>query len=330
MNAPSCHSAHVITDTDLPAPVRTLAVQQDGLLTAAQARRLDVPAAFVRRILHHGIWQSLEHGVYWVVPHGDPRLRTRVRAAQLSCGRAHGHVAVGPTAALLHGLDGIDPRDPTLHLAAPTPGRPRPGYVVHRLGRRETVSLRGIEVTTVAQTVADVLRTEDRMTAVSVLDSALHQDRLPTGPDGPEAPEGPAAVEAPAAVETLLRRLPCARRARKLLAEGDRCAESPLETRSRLVCTDAGMPPETLQWPLPDPTTGTRYRIDLGWPSKGVGVEADGRGIHGAPDALYADRRRQNALLAAHPRLVLLRFTWRDAIDPDRFLATLRHALARH
>lgn len=322
----------MIADTALPAPVRALAVQQDGLVTAAQARRLDVPAAFVRRILHHGIWQPLEHGVYWVVPHGDPRPRTRVRAALLSCGRGHGHVAVGPTAALLHGLDGTDPHDPTLHLAAPTPGRPRTGYVVSRLGRRETVSLRGIEVTTVPQTVADVLRTEDRMTAVSVLDSALHQDRLPTGRTGrtgSTGPDGPSGADGPAAVETLLHRLPGARQARSLLAEGDRRAESPLETRSRLVCADAGMPPETLQWPLPDLTTGTRYRIDLGWPSRGVGVEADGRAVHGEPDALYADRRRQNALLAAHPGLVLLRFTWRDAVDPDRFLDTLRRALAR-
>jgi hypothetical protein len=175
------------------------------------------------------------------------------------------------------------------------------------------MSLRGgMPATSVAQSVADVLRTQDRMTAVSVVDSALRQGLLPGGT---------------AAVAAALRGYPGGERARGLLGEADERAESPLETRGRLVCVDAGLPPEVSQWQLTDPLTGARCRVDLGWPSRGVGVEADGRAVHDTPEALYADRHRQNALLAAHRGLVLLRFTWQDALRPERFLAALRTAL---
>lgn len=113
------------------------------------------------------------------------------------------------------------------------------------------------------------------------------------------------------------------------MTEADGRAESPLETRNRLVCTDHGMPPEILQWPLTHPQSGVRYRVDVGYPSRWVGVEADGRSVHDLPEAVHRDRMRQNALLSAFPGLVLLRFTWWDSHHPDRFVADLRQALAR-
>ncbi|MCT2589540.1 hypothetical protein LHJ74_06315 [Streptomyces sp. N2-109] len=173
------------------------------------------------------------------------------------------------------------------------------------------------------QTVADLLLTQDRMTGVSVLDSALRQGRLPGAANSATA----GAAGGKRAVLTLLRGRTGAPRARVWLAEGDGRAESPLETRHRLICTDAGMAPEVLQWRLADPHTGTRYRVDAGWPSRGIGVEADGEEVHSRPQAVYADRHRQNALLAAYPGLVLLRFTWQDALRPARFLDQLGQAL---
>lgn len=152
------------------------------------------------------------------------------------------------------------------------------------------------------------------MTAVSVLDSALHQGLLPGGPAELER-----LVIGRTGVDQALRRM----------AEADGRAESPLETRNRLICTDHGMPPETLQWPLPDPQSGTRYRLDAGYPSRWVGVEADGRDVHDRPGALHADRGRQNDLLSAYPGLVILRFTWADSVNPERFLGALRRALTR-
>lgn len=300
-------------DMGLSARARELAARQDGVLTREQVAELGVSRALMRRMVRQGRWVRLDRGSYWVAADDrPPRLRTRVRGALLSSGADA--VACGPTAVRLHGVHGVpQAADRSVHVASPKPHRPRDGVTLHRLGARRTVWLRGMPVTTVAQSVADMLRTADRATAVSVMDSALQQGLLPGGTDE---------------LHHMLRGYPGGERARGLLCQADGHAESPLETRGRLVCTDAGMPPEVLQWRLSD-ASGARYRIDLGWPSRGVGVEADGRAVHGEPEALYADRHRQNALLSAYPGLVLLRFTWRDSLEPDRFLVSLRQALGR-
>lgn len=304
-----------MNETDqLLSRVRALAHGQHGVITVSQARQLGLPRSLMRRMAAHGQWRPLARGTYWVLgPGGEPGLHARVCAAQLSGpGRT---VATGPTAARLHQLQGVDPGDPSLHLACRGYRKPRGDIVYHKLGDRRTTRLKGMEVTTLQQTIADILLTEKRMVALSLLDSALHQRVL--------LPTGLAAVNA----------LLCGRtgvdRARRLLGEGDGRAESPLETRNRLLCADHGMPPEILQWPLPDPATGIRYRLDAGYPSRWVGVEADGRSVHDRPEALHADRERQNALLSAYPGLIILRFTWRDSLRPERFLAALRRALAR-
>lgn len=286
-----------------------VAAMQDGVVTAAQAAAAGAPLRDVRRMLSTGEWVALSKGAYWVRPQGAPPLRTRVRAALLSCGSRS--VAVGPTAAAVHGIEGL-PERREVHVAATSNGGRRPGIVLHRLGTRQLMRVRGLIVTTPVQTVADLLLTQGREPAVCALDSALRQKMLPQGVD---------------MVAPLLQGRPGALRARRRLLEADGRAESPLETRNRLICVDGGMPPETLQWSLNDPVTGRRCRVDLGWPSLGVGVEADGRSVHGAPGALYGDRTRQNALLAAHPGLVLLRFTWRDTYEPGEFLTRLRQAL---
>lgn len=290
-----------------------VAGRQDGVVTAEQVHAAGVPRKEVRRILRSRRWQSLARGSYWVAADGNgPRLRTRVQAALLNSGPSV--VAEGPPAARLHGIEGLPPDDGVIHLAAPRPGRGRPGVVCRRLHGRDIRALRDLAVTTPAQTVADLLLALERVPALSVLDSALHQRLLPGGADQ---------------LLPYLAERPGAKRVRRWLPESDGRAESPLETRLRLVCSDAGMPPEVLQWSRDDPLTGRRYRIDLGWPSAGVGAEADGRAVHGRPEALYADRTRQNALLAANPGLVLLRFTWADAYDPDDFLLRLHQALVR-
>lgn len=303
-----------MNNTDqLLSRVHDFARRQHGVLTVAQSRRLGVDRALLRRLVRRGEWQPLHFGTYWIRPRDEPGLHTRVSAAQLSCsGRV---VAVGPTAARLWGLQGADGRDPTLHLACPGYRQPRGDLVFHKLGRRETTVLRGLEVTTLRQTLADVLLTEQPMVAVSLLESALHQ-RLLLPADLP-------------ALDTLLCGHAGVEQARQLLCRGDWRAESPLETRNRLVCADDGMPPEILQWVLPDPTSGVRYRLDAGYPTRWVAMEADGRSVHDQPLALHADRERQNALLSAYPGLVILRFAWQDSLRPGRFLAALRRALGR-
>ncbi|MFI1833691.1 hypothetical protein [Streptomyces olivaceoviridis] len=125
------------------------------------------------------------------------------------------------------------------------------------------------------------------MEAVSVLDSALHQGLL----------SQPDLVTIPAHLSGRRN----ARRARDWLRLTDARAESPLETRVRLICLDDGLSPPLLQWHVPDSEQGFSYRIDLGWPAQLVGVEADGKHPHSTPQALYRDRYRQNRLATLLP-----------------------------
>ncbi|WP_307813941.1 hypothetical protein [Micromonospora luteifusca] len=54
-------------------------------------------------------------------------------------------------------------------------------------------------------------------------------------------------------------------------------------------------------------------------------AEADGRGPHAVPEAVFADRRRQNRLVNAG--WTVLRFTWSDTLRPDYIPWTVRQAM---
>ncbi|MFF7140631.1 type IV toxin-antitoxin system AbiEi family antitoxin domain-containing protein [Streptomyces nodosus] len=296
--------------------VHATAAQQDWVVTIPQLKSAGADRNTVRRMLRSGQWVPLARGSYWVVRDDrGPSLRTRVRGALLTCGPQV--VAAGPTAARLLGIQGLPKDDGTLHLAAP-PGheiRSRPGIRVHRTTISPTtrMTLRGIPLTTPVRTCADLLLHLPRMEAVSVLDSALHQGLL-TDLDL-------------LAIPPLLSGRPGAPRARTWLPLANAQAESPLETRVRLICLDGGLPPPVLQWRILDPIQGCSYRIDLAWPTHLVGIEADGKAPHSTPRALYQDRSRQNRLSTLLPALTLLRFTWPDTYHPPSILIPLRQAL---
>ncbi|MFG3422845.1 hypothetical protein ACIBTZ_12765 [Micromonospora sp. NPDC049460] len=114
--------------------------------------------------------------------------------------------------------------------------------------------------------------------------------------------------------------------ARSHLAEADGRAQSPLETRTRLRCVDGKVPPDVLQLMVRDDDGYLLGIGDLGWRGPRVIAEADGRGPHGTPEAVYADRRRQNRLVNAG--WTVLRFTWADTLDPAYIPWTVRQAIA--
>ncbi|WP_157467414.1 endonuclease domain-containing protein [Frankia sp. QA3] len=179
----------------------------------------------------------------------------------------------------------------------------------------DTVDLAGIRTSTIRRTLEDLALLCDRELFVSVLDAMLQQEHL-TRDD----------------VLDLRERVTARRngdRAQRWWSQIDGRAESPLETRVRLLLGDAGLLPDELQWLVRDPSTGLSLaRLDFAWPLLRVAIETDGTGPHSELTALYRDRTRQNALV----RLGwdVLRFTWRDAMDGARGLReTVRAALRR-
>ncbi|MFI6782484.1 hypothetical protein [Micromonospora sp. NPDC050276] len=180
------------------------------------------------------------------------------------------------------------------------------------VGSGDVVEVAGIPATSPLRTVLDVILRVDRYPAVSVLDSALNQCRI-----------GPAHL---ATIPDLIRGRRGAVVARACLAEADGRAQSPLETRSRLRCVDGRVPPDTLQLEVRDDDGYLLGVGDVGWRGPRVIAEADGRDAHGTPEAVYADRRRQNRLVNAG--WTILRFTWQDTLHPDYIPHTVRQAIA--
>ncbi|RZS31388.1 hypothetical protein EV193_11479 [Herbihabitans rhizosphaerae] len=110
------------------------------------------------------------------------------------------------------------------------------------------------------------------------------------------------------------------------LDEVDGMAESILETAGRLALADASVPAPTAQYVVAAPGGRIIARLDAAYPTLRTGIEYDGRRVHDAPQALYRDRERQNALVALG--WTILRYTWWDVIeDPARFVASVRNAL---
>ncbi|MFB9852411.1 endonuclease domain-containing protein [Micromonospora andamanensis] len=271
----------------------------------------------VDNLVAFGRWQSLARAVYlpqplWVT---EPSRRQLVRAALLSLGPA-ARVVHG-SAAELHGIAGL-PRSDEIHIGLPGVAAKRaragqPHVVLHQLEHPATslVSLGGMPATDAITTVSDVILRVGRYPAVSVLDSALNRGLL--------------VADDLTSIAYRIRRRRGAVAARGYLAEADGRAQSPLETRTRLRCVDGRVPPDALQLEMRDDDGHLLGIGDLGWRAPKVIAEADGQGPHSLPEAIFADRRRQNRLTNAGWKI--LRFTWQDTLDPAYIPWVVRQAL---
>jgi hypothetical protein len=301
------------------AIVRRVASEQDGVVTRAQVGRAGLSRHDVESLLRAGRWRRLARSAYLIdaeVGMPAPR-RARIRAAVASYGP--GAVAALGTAAELHGIAGLR-RTEKVHLSVPSAAaravRPGdPDVVVHQFVLPPGSADRrvGIPATTPLRTVADLVLTVDRFVAVSLLDSALNLCLIDLGDI--------------ARIPALIRGRRGAVAARRFLAEADGRAQSPLETRTRLRCVDGRVPPEALQVDVRDEDGYLLGVGDLGWLAAKVIAEADGSGPHGTPEAVFADRRRQNLFVNAG--WTVLRFTWADTLRPDYIPYVVRRALVR-
>jgi len=294
------------------------ASKQDGLITAEQCASVGISADQVKYFCRTSEWHRMLRGVYRVWITETTRtddLRVMIRAATLSCGSRA--AAVGPSAAHLFGLP-MDDREPVQVALPGTFARPRriqdSQVVVHQriLRPGELTSVDGIPCTTPSRTVADLLLTTDRFNAIAAADAALHVGLLTDVDLG--------------IVEQMLFRRRGAITARERLDEVDGRAESPLETRGRPRCADAGLKPDDLQVAISDQTGVVLARADMLWRRHRLIAEADGAEFHDRPDALYRDRTRQNDLIAAG--FAVVRFTWQDTLSrtrlPHMVLAAMR------
>lgn len=287
-----------------PRAAPTPAELVGGPFTVAEARR----AGLEPWQLRSKSWRRVGPALY--VPSAAPEGPGLALAAALPRMPPNSAFS-GYTAAWLHGLD-VPPCDP-IEITVPRSSgvSVRTGLSVSRAGldESEVVVRQGVLATSILRTLVDIGLQRDLVEAVVVTDMALHQG-LTT------------CAEIQAAVEACPPRRNI-RRLRRVVALAEAKAESPMETRLRLLLVLAGIPGPLLQVDLHDERGLFVGRADLYYPDRRLAIEYDG-GIHRT--SLVADNRRQNLMLQAGYQL--LRFTAADVLgSPAAVVAQVRTAL---
>jgi Protein of unknown function (DUF559) len=209
--------------------------------------------------------------------------QTRAVAAWLWSGRQA--TTAGSSAAALHGTQWIDPRLPAELYRRN--GKPVSGIVIHRDGLldEEACLIRGIPATTPARTAFDLGRRGRRTQALIAVDALANATRLESSDVYP-------LVECHRGVRGLVQ-------LRDVLDLMDGGAESPQETRTRLLLIDAGLPRPTTQIVVYGNFAGRRYvKVDMGYEDFKVGVEYDGEQHWTNPQQYAYDIDRHAELLA--------------------------------
>lgn len=289
----------------VPDVLLDVAHDQAGLVSARQSDDLGVRADTRTILVRRRTWRRVARGVYDVGLHLDESWEGRHERSiwEAVLAGPPDAVPVGLTALAVHGVWGL-PRQLPAMAALGAGRRSRDlGPVVRRQFARphETVVVRGIEVVSLPVALVQALPEVGRDLAVVILDNCLNRELI-TEADLHEIQRG-------------VRGRRGAARLHDVWPLVDGRAASPLETRARLACIDAGLPPDDLQLVVTDDADRFLARGDLAWRRRRDGawivVEMDGLDIHSAPRPLFTDRSRQNRL-ARHSSVTLLRYTGED------------------
>lgn len=246
-----------------------------------------------------------------VSAHGDLQVSHALRTRAAALLVVPGAVVTGASAAVLWGVALVEADDDVeLTLPAGAPGRKIPGIRIRRaaspagdIGRQQ-----GVPVTTPLATALrlaghlprdDAFVAIDRLLLAGIVDLEQLRSRAASA----------------LGRGTARARIACT------LADGR--AESPQETRLRLLMQRGGLPAPAPQFRVTD---GGRFvaRVDFAWPERKVAVEYDGL-WHAEPEQFARDRRRLNRLQAAGWRVVFV--TAADLHDPIRLVARIAAAL---
>ncbi|MGY2079747.1 endonuclease domain-containing protein [Modestobacter sp. SYSU DS0657] len=277
------------------APFRGSAAVRDGALTPAQLRR--------------SCWVRLFPDVY---VHRDVEVTHELRARAAVALLLPDDVVTGVSAAVLWGLPlaGADEDVEVTRWRGSHPVRVR-GLRVRRaeLEEKHVVWQRGVHLTTPEATavrLAGALPLDDAVAAVD-------QMVVLAGADLDEVRWLAGAAMGPGC-----------RRARQAVALADGLAESPQETRLRLILGRSGLPAPVAQYRVTDRGRFVA-RVDFAWPEQRVALEYDGL-WHAEPGQFARDRERLNRLTAAGWRVVFV--TSADLRNPGRLVARIAAALA--
>ena len=288
------------------APARPAELRGKVFRGSAQVRM----GRLTKAQLRSSAWRRLFPDVYACASLDVTHARRARAAAALA---VPGACISGRSAAVLWGVPIAD-ADDDIELTVPPScraGSVRGIRLSRRNLRDDDVVIRdGVRMTTALRTAIDVARIEPLEEAVVAVDQivgaglvTLEQLRL--------------------AVAGL--RGPGCRSVRRVAELADGLAESPQETRVRLVVLGSPLPPPVAQYTIRAADGRFIARGDFAWPEAKVVLEYDGI-WHGQPQQVGRDRRRLNELTAAGWTVVFA--TAADLRDPAALIARLSAALS--
>jgi hypothetical protein len=208
-----------------------------------------------------------------------PSLRANTTGAWLWSKRRG--VITGRAAAALHGALWVDQAAPVEMLWQNC--NPPPGIICRdeRFNCDQVVEIDDMAVTTIERTAFDLGRHLPRLDAVQHLDALARATGLGADHVLPLAAQYAGARGV--------------RRLKGALDLMDAGAESPQETRTRLVLIDGGFPLPTTQIPVPN-DAGSKFYLDMGWENMMVAVEYDGNHHRADPEVYARDIARLEEL----------------------------------
>lgn len=241
--------------------------------------------------------------------HEPPTLWQRTVGAWLYSHRQG--VVAGQAAAALHGAKWVD-EDEVVDLVW-SQARPPDGLrtMNPRLPREEFDVVGGVRVTTPARTAFDLGRQEPRRPLTWRTVARLDALAAATG----------LAAEAIGALADEHRGARGIRKLRQAIAVMDPGAQSPQETRIRLLLMNAGLPRPRTQIPVFDPLESRCYYVDMGWEELRVGIEYEGDYHSTDRDRYVRDIKKRDALTRLGWRIV-----WVVREDPDADILRRTHS----
>ena len=286
--------------TTVEATLAELAGRSHGVVTRAQLLAAGVTSDEIRHRLSLGALLREHRGVYRV-GHRARSVEATFLAAVWACGE--GAALSGRAAAHLWGL--IKGPVPAPEVTAPAK-RQVPGVTTHRARCIEATTHRGIPITTVPRTLADLAA----VLSLDALARACHEAgvRYDTTPKHVEA------------VLVERSRTKGAAKLRAILSGDVHVSLSVLERAFLKRLREAG---------LPLPRTNKRAhgrRVDCRWPDHRLTVELDSYRYHSSRHAWEQDRRREREARARGDEF--RRYTYGDVLErPRLMLAELRTLL---
>lgn len=312
---------------DLAARARLyeVAAAQGGVITPADAAAHDVESTTFERLVARGVLRRLRYGVYADVAVLD-RTSDDPRAGHLLAAAAV--LRTLPAAAALTHVSGV------LAWDGPLPYSALPAAV--QVWRAQGQDHRGghdARSTVFALQEGDLVRRHGVLVVPAAV-AAVHAcfdlpERWCVAACDFMLDEGHATPSELHDAVGLLRAVRGHARVGRLVKLSRCGAQSPLESLSRLVCGQAGLPEPRLQVPIHDELGLIGY-VDMLFEGWGVIVEADGDLKYGSgdPSVLVAEKRREDRLRALGYEVK--RWTWDGVLHhPDRLVRDLLAAAAR-